>query len=76
MELEMIEVMKLSSALGLQSLLKVAEQQFQGHMLNFLDSNYTCLNLKPQLGNGGGPNAAEESKSHEEASRAASEAQP
>ena len=34
---EMIEIMKLSSALDLNSLLKVAEHQFQGHMLSFLD---------------------------------------
>lgn len=55
----MIEIMKLSSALGLNSLLKNAEHQFQGHMLNFLDSNFTCLNLKPQFS---GNTPAEESK--------------
>lgn len=43
---ELIEIIKMSSQYKLARLLKAAEQFFQEHMVNWLDSNQTCLTLK------------------------------
>lgn len=51
---ELIEIIKLSSQYKLARLLKAAEQFFQEHMVNWLESNQTCLTLKiqPQISSG------------------------
>lgn len=43
---EMIEVIKLSSHFGLVRLLKAAQSFCQNHMMNFMESSFTCLSLK------------------------------
>lgn len=43
---EMIEVIKLSSHFGLARLLKAAQSFCQNHMMNFMESSFTCLSLK------------------------------
>jgi len=42
----MIEVIKLSSHFGLVRLLKAAQSFCQNHMMNFMESSFTCLSLK------------------------------
>lgn len=51
---EMIEIIKLSNHYKLNVLLKAAESYFQDQLVNWLESNSTCLSLKlqPQISSG------------------------
>lgn len=66
---EMIEIIKLSNHYKLNALLKAAETYFQDQLVNWLESNSTCLSLKlqPQITSGRKKQPAPNNPGHQKA---------